>query len=91
MIFVFTSMGCPACHQLIYDIKYDQFKDWASHVKFVDVKFNEQEQCNKAYIDGSPTDGPAPVDAVPAIYFTKSEEVIYGYENIKERLLNGNK
>jgi hypothetical protein len=88
MVFLFRSKGCPACHQLTYDFLSGEYNSWASHVKFVDVEFNEVEQCDKAYIDGEPTEGSCPVDAVPALYLTESEELIYGYSNIKERLLN---
>lgn len=91
MIFLFKSDGCPACHQLMYDIKYDALNSWASHVKFVDVKFSDDERCNKAFIDGVPTDGPSPVDAVPALYFVETEELIYGFQDIKERLSNEHK
>lgn len=91
LAFLFKSDGCPACHQLMYDIKYDALKSWASHVIFVDVKFSEEEQCNKAYIDGVPTPGKAPVDAVPALYFHGTNELFHGYEDIKERLSNEQK
>lgn len=88
MFFLFKSNGCPACHQLTYDFNSGPLKDLAGHVKFVDVKFSEEEQCYKAYINGEPTEGASPVDAVPAVYFPETEELIYGYDKIKERLSN---
>lgn len=64
-------------------------KNHASHVKFVDVKFNEQEQRSIAYIDGLPTDGECPVEVVPAAYFKEADKLVYGVENIEEEILNG--
>jgi hypothetical protein len=91
MVFIFKSEGCPACRQISNEFQSNLYPTWTGHVKFVDVKFNEEEQCNKAYIDGKETEGRAPVDAVPALYCTESETLIYGYDQIKEYLLNEHK
>jgi hypothetical protein len=85
-IFLFKSDGCIACHQVIYDLKYGDWKNYASHVKLVDVKFNEQEQCFKAYIDGKETEGRAPVDAVPAMYIVDTEQFFQGLQEIKKEV-----
>ena len=91
MIYIFSSDGCPACHQIHRDIKEGPNKDWASHVIFVDIRYCKEEHCSKAYIDGVETEGRAPVDAVPAFYDPDTDQVIYGYQNIKDRLANGYK
>jgi hypothetical protein len=89
VLYLFKSEGCPACYYIQKDIEEGSLNNWASHVKFVDVKFNQDQQCNIAYMDGEPLDGECPVDAVPAIYSKKTDELIFGYEKIKEFLNNG--
>jgi len=90
MYYLFSSDGCPACHQLHRDISEGTCKDWASHVTLVEIRYDKQDQCNKAYIDGKDT-GKPPVDVVPAFYDAETENIIYGYQNIKDRLADGNK
>ena len=83
---LFKSDGCIACHQVLYDFKYGDWKDWASHLKVVDVKFNEEEQCFKAYIDGEETEGKSPVNAVPAMYLVEEEKLFQGFQEIKREV-----
>lgn len=91
LIYVFKKDDCPACHYLYWKLTEGPLKNHASHVKFVDVKFNEEQQCNTAYLDGEPTDGPCPVEVVPAAYFKEADKLIYGVENIEEEIFNGSK
>lgn len=89
MIYIFKQDNCPACHYIHWKFTDGPLQNYASHVKFVDVKFNEEKQCNIAYIDGQPTEGECPVEVVPAAYFKKTDKLVYGVENIEEEILNG--
>lgn len=91
MVYLFSSEGCPACEQIHREFKNGRYEDWASHVIFVDIRYCKEDQCSKAYIDGKQTEGRAPVDAVPALYDPETDQVIYGYQNIKDRLAHGYK
>jgi len=82
--YLFKSDGCPTCFFVEKLFSEGSLKSWASHVKYVDVEFSQDKQCNIAYIDGKELDGPCPVDAVPAVYCKKTDELIYGYEDIKD-------
>ena len=88
MMYLFSSEGCPACIQIHREIEQGSLKDWASHVIFVDIRYCQEERCRKAYIGDKDT-GTPPVEAVPALYVSDSEQIIYGYQNIKDRLANG--
>lgn len=89
MIYLFKTDNCPACQYLSHLLLNGALQNYASHVKFVDVKFNEDKQCNIAYIDGQITEGECPVEVVPAAYFKEADKLVYGLENIKEEILNG--
>ena len=89
MIYLFKTENCPACQHLAHLVTNGALRNYASHVKFVDVKFNEDKQCNIAYIDGEATEGECPVDVVPAAYFKETDKLVFGLESIKENILNG--
>lgn len=86
MIALFTSEGCSTCRKVIRDIP----DSWASQIIMLRVEFDEQLRYYRVYDKGKPLEGRVPVETVPTLWFSETNEAFQGYTKIMDRLKNGN-
>ena len=84
MIGLFVSAGCYSCRKIIEDMP----ENWRDQITILNVKFDINKKCYWVYKDGKRVGEKAPVNAIPTMYFSDTEEVYSGYKDIMNRLTN---
>ena len=80
--YLFLDKYCLSCVQIRFDLREDRYRNWKERFVLVDV------EGETAYIEGKDC-GQVPVSRMPALYFPLSEDIIYGYNEIMERIKDG--
>lgn len=87
MIALFTSNGCVTCRKVIKDVP----DTWTGQIIVLRVEFDERARHYRVYDGDTPLEGKAPVDTVPTLWFSETNEAYQGYYQIMNRLSDVNK
>lgn len=80
MDFLFISEGCPTC---FFAKRILDSKGGTGYVKIVEVQLDISSRKYMTIVDGKEC-GEAPVNRVPALYISKTEELFTGEEAVEE-------